>query len=86
MVILQENKRLKTNNSCMDYCSANEFCLLTPKGARCVCANGYVTGNNNVTCQPIIPPSPTCSLNCNLGECKVSSLATKCTIVILLKR
>lgn len=69
ILILQENKRPKLNNSCNDFCSSNEFCLLTPKGARCICPDGYV--NDNFTCKAITSSSPECPLNCNIGKCKV---------------
>ncbi|XP_066143818.1 prolow-density lipoprotein receptor-related protein 1 [Euwallacea fornicatus] len=69
ILILHENKRPQTNNSCKDFCSDNEFCLLTPKGARCVCADGYV--NDNLTCKVAASPNISCPLQCNLGECKM---------------
>ncbi|KAL1502195.1 hypothetical protein ABEB36_007373 [Hypothenemus hampei] len=70
MLVLQENKRPKVNNICNDFCSNNEFCLLTPKGASCVCPHGYV--NDSFTCKEITPNSvQNCPLNCNIGLCKI---------------
>ncbi|KAH1001198.1 hypothetical protein HUJ04_013441 [Dendroctonus ponderosae] len=65
ILILQENKRPKLNNYCNDFCDNNEFCLLTPKGANCVCPDGFI--NANFTCKPYMPPPPECPLNCNMG-------------------
>uniref|UniRef100_A0AAR5Q0I0 EGF-like domain-containing protein n=1 Tax=Dendroctonus ponderosae TaxID=77166 RepID=A0AAR5Q0I0_DENPD len=69
ILILQENKRPKLNNYCNDFCDNNEFCLLTPKGANCVCPDGFI--NANFTCKPYMPPPPECPLNCNMGMCQV---------------
>lgn len=76
VLILQENKRPKLNNSCNDFCNNNEFCLLTPKGASCVCPDGYV--NANFTCKPYVPPAVECPLNCNTGVCQVRLLRLDC--------
>ncbi|XP_060522093.1 prolow-density lipoprotein receptor-related protein 1 isoform X3 [Cylas formicarius] len=75
ILILQEHKRPKFNNSCYDFCNNKEFCLLTPKGARCLCADGYV--NDNLTCKAvnIVPAtSSKCPFSCNAGYCNVSAI------------
>ncbi|XP_050312267.1 prolow-density lipoprotein receptor-related protein 1 isoform X2 [Anthonomus grandis grandis] len=69
LLIVQEHKRPKVKNLCKDFCSNNEFCLLTPKSPRCVCADGFV--NDNLTCRAVAPPSVVCPLDCNVGKCKV---------------
>lgn len=42
LLILQENKHPKMNNTCDNFCDSTEFCLLTPNGATCICADGFV--------------------------------------------
>lgn len=45
ILIVHASKLTKTNNTCDDFCNNSEFCLLTPKGATCVCPDGYVKDN-----------------------------------------
>lgn len=45
LLIIHPNKLAKVNNTCDDFCNMSEFCLLTPKGASCVCPDGYIKDN-----------------------------------------
>lgn len=45
ILIVHTSKLTKVNNTCDDFCSPSEFCLLTSKGATCVCSDGYVKDN-----------------------------------------
>ncbi|KAF7273554.1 hypothetical protein GWI33_013751, partial [Rhynchophorus ferrugineus] len=74
ILILHEHRRPKINNSCSGFCNNNEFCLLTPKGPRCLCADGYVS--DLLTCKPAVAPTPQCPFNCNTGTCKVGEGGT----------
>ncbi|CAH1165542.1 unnamed protein product [Phyllotreta striolata] len=69
ILILQENKHAKMNNTCYDYCNDSEFCLLTPKGATCTCPDGYV--KDNLTCKAASSRANECYLNCHTGACKI---------------
>lgn len=42
ILVLHEKKQLFINNTCDDFCSNSEFCLLTPKAATCTCADGFM--------------------------------------------
>lgn len=42
ILILQENKQdHNITNRCQDFCHSTEFCLLSPSGATCACADGF---------------------------------------------
>ncbi|KAJ8961610.1 hypothetical protein NQ314_005912 [Rhamnusium bicolor] len=69
ILILQEKKHLQINNTCDDFCTATEFCLLTPRGATCTCADGFV--KDNLTCRAASSKNASCPLNCNTGTCKI---------------
>ncbi|KAK9892226.1 hypothetical protein WA026_019028 [Henosepilachna vigintioctopunctata] len=70
LLIIQESKQDKTlNNVCQDFCHPSEFCLLSPHGATCTCADNYV--KSNLTCKPVPNRIPSCPLNCNSGRCKI---------------
>lgn len=46
VLIVQENKnKMSIKDRCSDFCHRSEFCLLIPKGASCMCADGYVKDN-----------------------------------------
>ncbi|CAH2009923.1 unnamed protein product [Acanthoscelides obtectus] len=69
ILILQEQKQMKIPNACDDFCNNNEFCLLTPKDATCICADGYT--KDNLTCKVTNSRTPSCPLNCHKGTCKI---------------
>lgn len=45
ILIIQENRQEKSVNRCEDFCHLSEFCLLSPGGATCTCADGYSKDN-----------------------------------------
>ncbi|CAH0551681.1 unnamed protein product [Brassicogethes aeneus] len=67
LLILQENKHIKINNTCDEFCHPTEFCLLTPLGATCTCAEGYV--KDGLACKPKSGLLSACPLECGTGSC-----------------
>ncbi|XP_074039673.1 LDL receptor protein 1 [Leptinotarsa decemlineata] len=76
ILILHPHKHIEMNNTCYDYCNDSEFCLLTPRGATCTCADGYV--KDNLTCKAASPTNSGCSLDCHTGTCQIQSQGPKC--------
>ncbi|KAK9679907.1 Low-density lipoprotein receptor repeat class B [Popillia japonica] len=67
ILILQENRQdHNITDRCHDFCHSTEFCLLSPSGATCTCADGFE--KYNLTCRA---NTPKCPLNCNLGKCEI---------------
>ncbi|XP_056636916.1 low-density lipoprotein receptor-related protein 1 isoform X1 [Diorhabda sublineata] len=69
ILILQDHKHIKLNNTCYDFCNDSEFCLLTPRGATCSCPDGYV--KDNLTCKAASTKPTGCYLNCHTGSCRI---------------
>lgn len=45
LIIHEHRQNREIFNRCQDFCHSSEFCLLSPNGATCTCADGFVKDN-----------------------------------------
>lgn len=45
LIVHEQRQERNITDRCRDFCHFSEFCLLSPTGATCVCAEGYTKDN-----------------------------------------